>query len=176
MTLDATNVLTGVSGEVLVGLTSATYPASAAAATTGFTGLGYLGPDGVLPKSEKSTNDLTAWQNNAVVRTTITEAKRTFEFTLWETNVDTIEFAYGVTVTQSATEGAYTIDPSATSGRRKFVIDVVDGENTRREMFEGELTTMEESGWKNGEPIAFKCTVTVYGESTVKDTKLKTAE
>jgi hypothetical protein len=175
MTLDATNVLTGVSGEVLVGLTSATYPATAAAATTGFVGLGYLGPDGVLPKSEKSTNDLTAWQNNAVVRTTVTEAKRTFEFTLWETTVDSIEFAYGVTVTQTSTEGSYTIDPSATSGRRKFVIDVVDGVNTRREMFEGELTSMEESGWKNGEPIAFKCTVTVYGESTVKDTKLKTA-
>jgi len=173
MTLDATNVLTGVSGEVLVGLTSATYPATAIAATTGFTGLGYLGPDGILPKNEKSTNDLTAFQNNAVVRTTVTEAKRTYEFTLWETTVETIEFAYGTDVTQTSTEGSYTIDPSATGGRRKFVIDVVDGANTRREMFEGELTSMEESGFKNGEAIAFKCTVTAYGSPMVKDTKLK---
>lgn len=174
MTLTATNVRTGITGEVSVGLLAATFPATAVAVLTGFSGLGYVGPDGVIPKSEKTAKDLTAWQNNAIVRTLITDAKRTYEFTLWETNKDTIEFAYGTTVTQAATEGTYTIDPSATGGRRKFVIDVIDGAVAHREMFEGELTSMEEAGWKNGEAVAFKCAVTVYGTVSAKDTALKT--
>lgn len=174
MTLTATNVRTGISGEVLVGLLAATFPVTAVAVTTGFNGLGYVGPDGVVPKNERSTKDLTAWQNNAVVRTLVTAGKRTYEFTLWETTKDTIEFAYGATVTQTATEGSYTIDPSATGGRRKFVIDVIDGTVAHREMFEGELTGMDEAGWVNGEAVAFKCTVTVYGTVSAKDTSLKT--
>lgn len=175
MTLSATNVRTGISGEVSVGLLTATPPVAAAAVLTGYKGLGYVGPDGVVPKSEKTTKDLTAWQNNAIVRTLISDAKRTYEFTLWETSLDTIEFAYGTTVTQTITEGTYTIDPSATGGRKKFVIDVVDGTTAHREVFDGELTSMEEAGWKNGEAVAFKCTVTVYGTVDAMDTALKTA-
>jgi hypothetical protein len=174
MTLDANGVQTSVSGEVLVGLTSATYPTSATAAATGFTGLGYLGPDGVVPKSEKSTNDLTAFQDNTVVLTVSTDGKRTIEFTLWETNVATIEFAYSTTVTQTETHGSYEIDPGVIGPRRKFIVEITsqDGES-RREMFEGALTGMEEAGWKNGEPVAFKCTVTAYTKPQVLDTKLK---
>jgi len=174
MALTAANVRSGISGEVSVAPTSATFPSTAAAALTGFTSLGYMGPEGVVPKSDRSTKDLTAFQNNAVVRTLITEAKRTYEFTLWETTLETIEFAYGTTVTQAAAEGTYTIDPSATGGRKKFVIDIVDGTVLHREMFEGELTGMEEAGWVNGEAVAFKCTVTCYGTVTAKDTSLKT--
>jgi len=174
MALTATNVRTGISGEVSIGLLTAVFPTTAAAVLTGFTGLGYIGPDGVVPNSDRSTTDLTAWQNNAVVRTLVTEAKRTYEFTLWETSLAVIEFAYGTTVTPTVTEGSYTIDPSATGGRRKFVIDVLDGALIHREMFEGELTGMEESGWVAGEAVAFKCTVTCYGSATVKDTALKT--
>jgi len=175
MTLNATKVLTGIAGEVSVGLLTATPPVTAAAVLTGYDGLGYVGPDGVTPKNDKTAKDLTAWQNNAVVRTLITDAKRTYEFTLWETSLETIEFAYGTTVTQTITEGTYTIDPSATGGRRKFVIDVVDGDNAHREAFDGELTSMEEAGWKNGEAVAFKCAVTVYGSVAVMDTALKSA-
>lgn len=174
MTLTAANVRTGITGEVSVGLMAATFPATATTSLTGFNGLGYLGPDGVTPKNDRSTKDLTAWQNNAVVRTLTTDAKRTYEFTLWETTKATIEFAYGTTVTQTATEGTYTIDPSATGGSRKFVVDVIDGTVAHRESFVGELTTMEEAGWKNGEAVAFKCTVTVYGNVAVNDTALKT--
>jgi len=174
MALTASNVRTGITGEVSVAPTTATAPVTAAAAIVGYSGLGYLGPDGVLPKNDKTTKDLTAWQNNAVVRTLVTDAKRTYEFTLWETSKATIEFAYGTTVTQVVAEGSYTIDPSATGGSRKFIVDVVDGTNLHREAFTGELTSMEEAGWKNGEAVAFKCEVTVYGTVAVMDTALKT--
>ena len=175
LTLDATRVLTGIAGEVLVGPTSATFPTTAAEAPTGFIGLGYLSPDGVVPKNDRTTKDLTGWQYNAVVRVLVTDAKRTYEFTLWETTAVTIGFAYGTTVTQTITEGTYTIDPSATGGTKKFIIDVIDGDNAHREMFDGELTTMEESGWKNGEAVAFKCTVTAYTKPDAMDTSLKSA-
>lgn len=174
MALNAANVRTGIAGEVSVAPTTATFPTTAAAALVGFTGMGYLAPAGIVPKGDKSTTDLTAFQNNTVARTLVTGAKRTYEFTLWETSKATIEFAYATTVTQAAAEGSYTIDPGASGGRRKFVIDVVDGAVLHREMFEGELTGMEESGWVNGEAVAFKCTVTVYGTVDVKDTSLKT--
>jgi hypothetical protein len=174
MALTASNVRTGVSGEVLVAPTTATFPTTAAAATTGFTGLGYLGPDGVGVENERSTTNLVAWQNNAVVRTVTTDAGRTYTFTLWETTKATIEFAYGTTVTQTATEGSYTITPGATGGRRKFIVDVIDGAFAHREMFEGELSALSEAGWRNGEAVGFECTVTAYGDITVKDTALKT--
>ena len=98
MTLTATNVRTGITGEVSVGLLTATPPVTAAEALTGYDGLGYVGPDGVIPKSEKTAKDLTAWQNNAIVRTLVSDAKRTYEFTLWETSLETIEFAYGLSL------------------------------------------------------------------------------
>jgi len=175
MTLTATNVRTGITGEVSVGLLTATAPVTAAEALIDFDGLGYVGPDGVIPKNERTAKDLTAWQNNAIVRTLVSDAKRTYEFTLWETSLGTIEFAYGTTVTQTITEGTYTIDPSATGGSRKFVVDVLDGTTAHREVFDGELTSMEEAGWKNGEAVAFKCTVTVYGTVEAMDTALKSA-
>lgn len=173
MALTAANVRTGISGEVFVAPTTATAPATAAAATTGYTGLGYISSEGVLPKPERSTSDIKAWQNNAVVRTLITDAKTTYEFTLIETNKATIEFAYGTTVTQTVTEGTYNADPAATGGTKKFIIDVVDGTNLKRETFDGELTAMEPTGYVNGEPIAYKCTVTAYTVPVVHDTALK---
>lgn len=174
MPLNATNVRVGVSGEVLVAPTTATFPTTAAGTTTGFTGLGYLSPDGIVPENSRSTTNITAWQNSTVVRTVTTEAGRSYVFSLIETTKATIEFAYGTTVTQTATEGTYTITPGATGGRKKFIADVIDGAFAHREMFEGELSNLTETGWTNGEATAFECTVSAYGDITVKDTSLKT--
>ena len=85
---------------------------------------------GVVPKNDRSTKDLVAWQNNATVRTVVTNGKRTYEFTIWETTKANVEFAFGTTVTQTATEGTYTIDPAATGGTKKFIIDVIDEDCT----------------------------------------------
>lgn len=175
MALTAANVRTGIAGEVLVGPTTATAPTTAVGVTTGYAGLGYISEDGVVPKPERSTEDLKAWQNNAVVRTFVTDAKTTYEFTLIETSKATVEFAWGTTVTQTATEGTYNADPSATGGRKKFIVDVVDGTILVRHTFEGELTTMEPSGFVNGEAVAYACTVTAYTVPVVHDTSLKTA-
>lgn len=174
MALDATKVRTGIAGEWLVGPTTATPPVSAAAATTGYVGLGYISSDGIVPKPERSTKDIKAWQNNAVVRTLTTDAKVVYAFTLIETNAATIGFAFGTTVTQSATEGTYNADPNASGGTKKHICDVIDGTNLHRETFDGELTKMTPSGFVNGEATSYACEVTAYTVPIVRDTALKT--
>lgn len=175
MALDSTKVRVAVAGEWLVGPTTATPPATAAAATTGYTGLGYVSEDGVERTPDAPKDDIIGWQNGAVVRVvTKGAAKTTYKFTLIETNKDTIEFAFGTTVTQTATEGTYSADPAATGGRKSHILDVIDGAELRRETFEGELTKLGATKFAGGEPIAFECEVTAYTVPVVHDTALKT--
>ena len=175
MALDATKVRVGVSGEVLVGLLAATAPATAAAATTGFVGLGYISEDGVEVTPERKTDDIKAWQNGKIVRTVVTEAKTMYKFTLIETTKASIEFAFGTTVTQVVAEGTYTADPSATGGRKSFIFDVIDGANIRREyLAEGELTSLGAVKFAGGEAIAYECEITGYVSPVIHDTALKT--
>ena len=175
MSLTSANVRVGVSGEISIGLTTATAPASAIAALTGFGGLGYVGEDGVTETPERSTDDIKAWQNAATVRTVVTDAKMTYQFVLIETSKATVEFSYGTTVTQSVTEGTYTIDPASTGGRKSFVFDVIDGGNLKRVYIdEGELTERGDTVYANGEPVGYDCTVVAYTQPVVFDTALKT--
>ena len=175
MALTSSKVRVGVSGEVSVGATTAAAPTSAVSALTGFTGLGYTNEDGLKRKPEVSRDDIVAWQNAAVVRTVTKDAKTVYTFTLIETTKPSIDFAFGTSVTQSATEGTYTADPAATGGRKSFVFDVIDGANLKREyVAEGELTELGEISYGGGEAIAYECTVTAYTVPVVFDTALKT--
>lgn len=175
MALVSSNVRVGVSGEVSVGPTASTAPATAVAVLTGFTGLGYISDDGLKRKPETSRDDIVAWQNGAVVRTVTKDAKTTYHFTLIETNKVAIEFAFGTTVTQTVSEGTYSADPAATGGRKSFVFDVIDGANTKREyVAEGELSELGEITYGGGEAVGYECTVTAYTVPVVHDTALKT--
>lgn len=175
MALVSSNVRVGVSGEVSVGATTASAPATAAAVLTGFTGLGYLNEDGLKRKSDRSIEDIIAWQNAATVRSVVKDSKTTYTFTLIETNKATVEFAFGTTVTQVAAEGTYAADPAATGGRKSFVFDVIDGANLRREyVAEGELTELGEITNANGEATSYECTVVAYTVPQIHDTALKT--
>jgi len=175
MALDATKVRVGVSGEWMVGLLAAVPPATAAAVTTGYVGLGYVSDDGVEREPDRKTKDIPAWQNSAVVRTvTDGAAKTVYKFTLIETNKATIEFAFGTTVTQTATEGTYNADPAATGGRKQHLLDVIDGANIRRETFEGEVTKLGATKFAGGDPIEYAVEVTAYTVPVIHDTALKT--
>jgi len=175
MALTASKVRVGVSGEWSTGALAAAAPTSAVSALTGFTGLGYISDDGVEVTPERSTDDIKAWQNSKIVRTVVTEAKTVYKFTLIETTKAAIEFAYGVTVTQSVSEGTYTADPAATGGRKSGVLDVIDGANLRREyVAESELTSLGAVKFANGEPVAFEVEITAYTSPVIFDTALKT--
>lgn len=176
MALTSSEVRVGVSGEVSVGPTGTTAPTDASTAlNAAFLGLGYISDDGITETVDRSVDDITAWQNATVVRSIVTEAKVTYEFTLIQTNVDVIEFVTGATVTQTAPMGTYTMDPAATGGRKSFVFQIIDGAQLKRiYVAEGEITERGEITYASGEPIGYAVTIQAYTNPVVFDTALKT--
>lgn len=168
MATDSTKVRVAVAGEVSMAATSAAAPTGTASTLTGFTGLGYVSSDGVKEKAERSSTDIRAWQNGDNVRTVVTEGKLSYTFKLLETKKETVELYYGTTVTQAVSEGNFVIIPTATGGRRSFVIDVIDGENLERVYIPaGEVTEVGEKVYANGEPIGYEVTVTAYPSTAI---------
>ena len=175
MTATPANVRVAVTGNILVGATSAAAPTTPTSTTTGFTDLGGVDEKGLIPAVEKSSKDIKFWQNGALARTVITDAKKTYTFTLIETTEAAVEFAYATTVTATATHGSYAADPYATGGRKSFIFDYLDGANARREYWaEGEMISMNSSAYVNGEAVAYECTVVAYSIPQVFDVALKT--
>lgn len=168
MALDSDNVRVAVTGEVMVGATSATAPTGTGGSTTGFTGLGYVSEDGVTETRDRSVDNLKAWQNGATVRTVVTDSNLTYAFTLLETKLETIELFYGAEVTQAVSEGNFVIDAGSTGGRKSFIIDVVDGAELLRVYIpSGEITEVGDVVYSNGEPIGYEMTVTAYTSSAI---------
>jgi hypothetical protein len=176
MALTASKVRVAVSGEVYVAPTGTALPTDTTAAlNAAFKAMGYVSEDGITQENERDIEDILAWQNAAVVRSRVTSAKESFTFTLIETSKDTVEFAYGTTVTQSAPHGTYTITPSATGGSKAFVFEIIDGTNIKRiAIAEGEISERGETVYASGEPIGYEVTVVAYTSPSVIDSALKT--
>lgn len=159
MALTADNVVVGITGKVYVGATSATAPTTSTSTLTGFTELGYVSADGVEFGTDRSTNQIRAWQNADLVREVVTEGTVTYKFTLLESNQDVIEAYFGGTLTA----GKMTLVPTATGGRKSFVIDVVDDTKAIRHYVpSGEILNVEAQKIQNGEAISYGVTVTAY--------------
>lgn len=162
MALSAENVNVGTTGAIYVGATSATAPTSAVATLTGFTDLGYVSADGVSETRDRSTNQIRAWQNSDLVREVVTEATATFSATLLETSAATLAAYYGATVTGGVIE----IDPASTGGRKSFVIDLIDGADAIRTYIPaGEILSVGEQVYQNGEPVGYEITITAYASA-----------
>jgi hypothetical protein len=159
MSLNADNVVVGITGKVYVGATTATAPTSSTEALTGFTELGYVNADGVEFSADRSTNQIRAWQNADLVREVVTEATVTYSFTLMETNEDVLETYFGV----APIDGKIEFSPAITGGRKSFVIDVVDGDKVIRHYVpSGEVLNIEAQTIQNGEAVTYGMTVTAY--------------
>ncbi len=162
MALTADNVVVGITGKVYVGATSATAPTSSTATLTGFTELGYVSADGVTFSTDKSTNQIRAWQNADLVRETITEGTVTYAFTLLETTEEVIEAYFG----SPMVNGKVQLNPNSTGGRKSYVIDVVDGAKAIRHYVpSGEILSIEAQTIQNGEAVAYGVTVTAYASA-----------
>lgn len=166
MTNDASKVRSAVTGAVSKGLTTATAPTGTAGAVTGFTDLGYISEDGVefqLPDAGDSTA-IKAWQNGTTVRTvrTPSEDNPTWHFTMLETSLASVETYFGVTVTQTATEGSFTYKVS-NRGHNSYIVDVVDGAELIRDYIPyGIVTSVGTQTLSNGEVVGYE--VTIDGE------------
>jgi hypothetical protein len=176
MALTTSEVGVAVSGEIYVAPTGTALPTDTTTAlNAAFKGLGYVSEDGITENVERSIDDLIAWQNATVVRSVVTDAKVTYEFTLWQTNKDTQEFVSGATVTQSVPHGTFTLSPGTTGGRKAFVFHIIDGAQIKRiAIAEAELTERGETVYASGEAIGYECTVTAYTDPIIYDTRLKT--
>jgi hypothetical protein len=167
MALNAENVVVGITGKVYAGPTTATAPTSSTATLTGFSELGYVSADGVEFATDKSTNQIRAWQNADLVREVVTEGTVTYKFMLLETTEDVIEAYFGSTMV----DGKVQLNPTSTGGRKSFVIDVVDGAKAIRHYVpSGEILSVEAQKIQNGEAVAYGLTVTAYAsEGRVAD-------
>lgn len=163
MALTADNVVVGITGKVYVGATTVTAPTSSTSAlAVGFTELGYVSSDGVTFTTDKSTNDIRAWQNADLVRSVVTEGTVTYSFTLLETSTAVIEAYFGSTMTA----GKIALNPTNTGGKKSFVVDVVDGAKSIRHYIpSGEIMSVEAQQIQNGEALAYGVTITAYAKS-----------
>lgn len=176
MSLTTSEVRVGITGELYVAPTGTTLPTDTSTAlNVAFKGLGYFSEDGVTEAFDRDTTDINAWQNAQRVRTVITSSKATYSGTLIQTNKTNIETVFGTTVTQTAGHGTYTINPGATSGRKAWVLEVIDGTNIKRIILsEGEITEIGETQYATGEPIGYAITLESYASPVVYDSALKT--
>lgn len=164
MALNANNVRVGTTGAVYVGPTSATAPTSASSSLTGFSELGYVHADGVTETRDRSTNQIRAWQNADLLREVVTESTATFQFTLLETNLEVLAAFYGAAV--DVADGSVEVNPAATGGRKAFVIDLVDGADAIRTYVPaGEILSVGEQVYQNGEAVGYDVTITAYASS-----------
>ena len=163
MALDSENVLVAYTGAVYVGPTTATAPTASDSTTTGFTDLGFINSDGVKESINKTVQSIKAWQNGATVRTVVSEAEYSIQFTLIETKLEVLELYYGVDVTAGVIDG----NPSATGGRKSFIIDAIDGLNIERTYIPaGEVTAVGERVLASSEPLGYEITITAYADSS----------
>lgn len=165
MALNSANVRVAVTGAVYVGPTATPAPTGATTAVgVGFTDLGYLSEDGVTESRERSTNEIRAWQKASLVREVVTESSMSYSFTLIETNEETVGLYYGTTV--DSVTGAVQIDPSATGGRKSYVIDIEDGDSDMRVYIkDAEVSEVGETQYSNGEAIGYEITLRAYPDA-----------
>ena len=152
------DVRVGVDGIVSTADYAATGPTDAEAALgAGWADLGYVSEDGVTETTEQSTNVLRAWQNAKKVRTLVEEGTVRYQFTLIQTNADTVAFYYGGTVD---TDGSIVVDPTRIRPVLAFNIDVIDGDNVIRAYApEAQVVEVGDQVYANGEPIGYEVTV-----------------
>jgi hypothetical protein len=163
MALDSDNVRVAVTGAVYVGPTTSAAPTSSSSALTGFTDLGYVSADGITETIDKTTAQIRAWQNGALVREVVSEGTYSVAMTFIETNQDVLELYFGSDLTGGELDG----DPTKSGGRKSFVIDVVDGDIVERTYIPaGEVTAVGERVLASGEAIGYNVTITAYADTS----------
>ncbi|MDR0848078.1 MAG: hypothetical protein LBN10_03390 [Propionibacteriaceae bacterium] len=137
MSLNANNVRVAVTGEVYYDPTGAlAAPTGTGSALTQWKGLGYNGESGVdlkMPGAGSPTS-IKAWQDGAVVRVIRAAPDGTPQLivTLIETKLETIELAFGVTVSQNDTDGSFIINTNTRRQPVPLVVDSIDAEELIR--------------------------------------------
>lgn len=164
MATDATNVRVAVTGALFKGPTTATAPVDEATAPdAAFLDLGYLGEDGIeisLPGAGDAT-PIKAWQDGTTVRVvrTPSEDNPTYAFVMIEDKKETVETYFGVTITQTVTNGTFEYEVT-NRDHHSYIVDVVDGAELIRDYLPYAVVTEVQSiTLANSSAIAYGVTV-----------------
>jgi hypothetical protein len=164
MSTDATNVRVAVTGALFKGPTTAPAPTDEATSPdVAFADLGFLSEDGIeisLPGAGDSS-PVKAWQDGTVVRVirTPSEDNPTYQFAMIEDKKETVETYFGVTITQTATNGTFTYEVK-NRDHHSYIVDVVDGAELIRDYVPyGVVTDVESITLANTDAIAYGVTV-----------------
>lgn len=163
--LEATEVRVAVTGAVYSNTDAApVLPTDASSSLASpWVGHGYTSDAGITETTDISTQDIRAWQNNALVRTVVTEGDAQYEFTLIQTNAENVGLFYGDTV--NTTAGSVRVRPGLAKGARAFVIDVIDGANVIRTVIErGEVVETGEQTYVSTGVVGYPVTIKAYAD------------
>lgn len=177
MTNNVKNVLAGkpvATGGVLRDpLNTATLPTDAAAAISGFTALGFIGPDGLTETIDRTTNKVKAWGGDTV-KVLQTEFSVTYAFTFYESvNADVLKAVHGddnVTTTvatpTSGTQNSVQIKSDALP-KSQWIFEVKDGDaRIRIAVPIGQITTVGEITYADESVIGYPVTVEAFPDAS----------
>lgn len=159
MALVAENVEVATTGAVYLAPIGATLPtASDEMLDPSFQNLGYLSEDGITESPEIDTDTLKGWQNGDTVRVLQTGHSVSFDFTMIETNENTLAAYYGKVEANGDVKVTGRQLP-----RQALVIDVIDNGKIRRRVAEvAQITERGDVSLTNTEATGYPVTVTCY--------------
>lgn len=172
MAVNSTNVAAGkpaITGALSVAATSATLPTDATTALdAAFTGLGYIGEDGMVQTIERTVENIRAWGGETVL-TSQTEFTETFQITLIEVlNPDVRSEVFGASnVTGTLATGITTKVTAEEMQDRAWVFDLVlHGAVSRIVIPFGKVTEIGEVNYSDGDVVGYPVTITAFPDST----------
>lgn len=160
----AANVNVAVTGGAYFAPIATILPTTAVAALgVAFKEIGYLGEDGITQSIGGSNTEIKAWQNSDVVRIIETEHALTYQLTLLETNVDSLELYFG---NFTALTGLVEIK-AGTMPHQAFILEVLDGaDHIRIVVPDGQISERGDVVYKNGEAVAYPITLSCFPDAT----------
>jgi hypothetical protein len=118
-------------GSIYVAPVGTAFPATIdAAIPAGWTQLGFVTEDGVVPEFGQDTTDVGAWQSGDPVRILLTKKPKKIDFSLLQVNADTMELALGGGDWTEPSAGLFLFEPADESflDERALILEAFDGD------------------------------------------------
>jgi hypothetical protein len=147
MSLDASEVVVGANGRVLVApADSATFPEDMSSMGAEWVEVGYVSEDGVTFTAGQEIEDIMAWQSFYAIRKVVTGKTVSVEFAMRQWNEDTVVFAFGGgEVTRAAGVATYVPAEPGDLDERAVCVEWEDGADTYRLVLPRGIVTGEVS-------------------------------
>lgn len=158
MATDANNVNVAVTGGVYFAPTGTALPTDTTTAlNVAFLEVGFLGESGVVQSIGDTTSVIKAWQNAAVIRRIQTEHTLQLNFTMIETNPNSLAAYYGNYVAKVSQIKAGVL------AHRAWILNVVDGADKIRVVVpDGQIVERGDVQYVNGSEIGYPVTLECY--------------